>query len=116
MNKAKAQPGKIEWEEIEIQTGALNNYEEIINVDLYEDVDLARHHLNSAFISGTDPFTLSLAPTSSLLVAAGELVFIKFILTNRAPAVTKFFLDSGVGGVVTDNGVRGNGVERQTDG
>ena len=89
------------------------DYEEIIDLDLYEDVDLARHDLNSAFISAKDPFTLSLAPTSSLLVTAGELVFIKFILTNRAASVTKFFLESGVGGVVTDSGIRGNGVERE---
>ena len=89
------------------------DYEEIIDVDLYEDLDqVARLDLNSAFISGQDPFSLSLAPTSSLLVTAGELVFVKFILTNRAASVTKFFLDSGVGGVVRDTGIRVNGVER----
>ena len=90
------------------------DYEEIIDVDLYEDLDqVARLDLNSAFISGQDPFSLSLAPTSSLRVTAGELVFVKFILTNRAASVTKFFLDSGVGGVVRDTGIRGNGVERE---
>lgn len=89
-----------------------DDYEEILDVDLYEDVDLARTALNSAFISSHDPFSLTLAPPSSLLVEPGELVFLKFLLTNRAATLTKFFLESGVGGLVADN----VGVEREAAG
>ena len=79
------------------------DYTDVIDLDeefLYEEVDQSRQSLSSAFISSKDPFTVTLSPTSSLLAQAGDLVFLKFILTNRGP-VTKFFLSSGVGGVVT---------------
>ena len=89
------------------ETGG-EDYDDVIDIDeefLYEDVDNVRQSLTSAFLSSRDPFSVSLSPMSSLMAKAGDLVFIKFVLTNRGP-VTKFFLDSGVGGVVGEDLVR----------